>query len=311
MPRHRRSERIRSDKRLRTNYVKLVTKQFMQAFHNVAMERMRYLSRIHRKIEEAKRKAIRERAEKLAEAIKKRQVTVYAVYQYDALRNANIEQSLINRYGVELDDLILTLAEYSKNGFSGIPPTEPNPDKIRAIGSFYYAPFNSEDIHSTACAIRLTPKTARVLEGMKADFYVIAVNTPEGLMSQVIPRSNPMYHLVEYLAKIMRRKGRREKHTRKRKGHYGVIQPDEPIHMVYTNWFEERYPIPLRYAINSKYDLKWFNAISVGLPERAFRLGDVNIIAIIGRKGKLTKVIGKRKDFVAVYERSKIVRGKF
>jgi len=311
MARHRHAERVRSDKRLRVNYVKLVTQQFMQAFHNVAMERMRYLSRIHREIRERERKAIRERSKELLEALKKRQLTVYAVYTDDALRNANIEKALIDKYGVELDDLILTLAEYSRNGFNGIPPTEPNPDKIRDVGSFYYAPFNSEDIHSTTCAIRITPKTARVLEGMEADFYIIAVNTPEGLMSKIIPRSDPTYYLLEYLRKIMRRKGRKEKHTRKRKGHYGIIQPNEPIHMVYTNWFEERYPIPLKYAINSKYDLKWYNAISVGLPERAFRLGDVNIIAIIGRKGKLTKVIGKRKDFVAVYERSQIVRGKF
>ena len=242
--------------------------------------------------------------------IKERKITVFAVYQYDALRNANIEKALIDRYGIELDELINRLAEYSRNGFSGIPPTELNPDKIRDVGSFYYAPFNSDEIHTTACAIRITPKTMRVLEGMEADFYVITINTPQGLTSYIIPRSNPMYHLAEYLAKIMRRKGRREKHTRKRKGHYGTINPNELINMVYTNWFEEQYPIPLKYAINSKYDLKLFNAWSVGLPERAFRLGDVNIIAIIGRKGKLTKVIGKRKDFIAIYERSEIVRGK-
>ena len=311
MARHRHAERVRSDKRLRANYVKLVTQQFLQAFHSVAIDRMRYISRIHERLERAKRKAIRERAEKLAEAIRKRRVTIYAVYQYDALRNANIESAFVNKYGVELDELLLTLSEYSRNGFSGIPPTEPNPDKIRDVGRFYYAPFNSEDIHSTACAIRLTPKTAQVLKDLPADFYVIAVNTPEDLTSFIVPRSNPIYHLLEYLAKIMRRKGRREKHTRKRKGHYGTINPDEPIHMVYTNWFEERYTIPLKHAINCKYCLKWYNGISVGLPERAFRTGDVNVIAIVGRKGKLTKKIGKRKDAVAIYDRSQIVRGKF
>jgi len=311
MARHRHAERKRSDQRLRANYVKLVTQQFLQAFHNVIMERKRFLTRIHRKIEEAKHKAIRERAQKLAEAIKKRKVTIYAVYQYDALRNANVEQAFINKYGVELDELLLALSDYSRNGFGGIPPTELRAEKIGNVGRFYYAPFNPEDIHSTACAIRLTPKTAQVLKDLPADFYVIAVNTPEDLTSFIVPRSNPVYHLLEYLQKIMRRKGRKERHTRKRKGHYGVIRDDEPIHMVYTNWFEERYTIPLKHAVNCKYCLKWYNAWSVGLPERAFRMGDVNVIAIVGRKGKLTKKVGRKINAVTVYERSQIVRGKF
>jgi len=310
MPRHRRSERIRSDKRLRTNYITLITKQFLQSFHNVAMERMRYLSRIHREIRERERKAIRERSYKLIEAIKKRKVTIYAVYSYDALRDANIEKTIIDRYGIELDELINTLASYSTNAFNAVPPTETKPDKIKAIGTFYYSPFNPNEIHTTACAIRLTPKTSRVLKDMPADFYVIAVNTPEDLTSFIIPRSNPMYHLLEYLRKILRRKGRREKHTQKRKGHYGVIRDKEPINIVYTNWFEEQCPIPLRIAINSKYDLKWFNGISIGLPERCFRMGDVNVIAIIGRKGKLTKKLGKKIDTITVHERSSIISGK-
>ena len=310
MSRHRHSEKVRSDKRLRTNYIKAITQQFLEAFHNVAVERMRYLSRIHRKMDEAKRKAIRERANKLAEGLKKRKLTVYAVYSYDTLRKANIEANIIERYGVELDELLLTLSEYSRNGFGGIPPTELNPDKIRDVGRFYYAPFNQDEIHTTACAIRITPKTAKVLEGLEADFYVIAVNTPKDLTSMIIPRSNPVYHVLEYLRKIMRRKGRRERHTRKRKGHFGVIDPNEPIHMVYTNWLEERYTIPLKHAINCGYCLKWYNGISIGLPERSFRMGDVNVIAIIGRKGEVTKRFGKTKDRALLYQRLSIVRGK-
>ena len=311
MPRHRHSERVRSDKRLRTNYIKAVTQQFLEAFHNVALERMRYLSRIHDEMRKRERKAIRERSKELLEALKKRRLTIYAVYSYDTLRKANIEANIIERYGVELDELLLTLSEYSRNGFSGIPPTEPNPDKIRNVGRFYYAPFNPDEIHTTACAIRLTPKTAQVLEGLKADFYVIAVNTPEDLTSMIVPRSNPVYHLLEYLRKIMRKKGRRERHTRKRKAHFGVIRGDEQIHMVYTNWLEERYAIPLKHAINCGYCLKWYNGISIGLPERAFRIGDVNVIAIIGRKGKVTKRFGKTKDWASLYDRLSIVKGKF
>jgi len=307
----RRVERKRRVERTYKAYSEITKSNLINRFREMLRERLKKLRDFIREQREKWKKLIDKRREKTINLIKQRKITVFAVYQYDALRNANIEKALIDRYGIELDELINRLAEYSKNGFSGIPPTELNIDKIRDVGSFYYAPFNPGEIHTTACAIRITPKTMRVLEGMEADFYVIAINTPQGLTSFIIPRSNPMYHLVEYLAKIMRRKGRREKHTRKRKGHYGTINPNELIHMVYTNWFEEQYPIPLRIAINSKYDLKLFNAWSVGLPERAFRLGDVNIIAIIGRKGKLTKVIGKRKDFIAIYERSEIVRGKF
>ena len=311
MPRHRRSERKRSDKRLRENYIRQLAVQFLRAFHEVAMARLRYLRRIHEKIERERRKAIRERAKLLLESLKQRQLTVYMVFSYDSLKSANIDKNLIEQYGVELDDLILSLAEYSTNAFSGVPPTEQRLDKIKAVGRYYYAPFNPEEIHTTACAIRLTPKTARVLHGLEADFYIIAINTPEGLMSMIIERSNPVYHLVEYLRKITRRKGRREKHTRKKKGHYGVIRPDEPIHMVYTNWFEERYSIPLKHALVCKYCLKKYNAHSVGLPERAMRLGDVNIIVIIKRKGKLTKKIGAKRDLLATFERSRIVKGKF
>jgi len=310
MARHRHAERKRSDKRLRLAYIKAVAVQFFTAFKNVALERLRYLSAIHERIRRRQREFIRERAERLTESLKRRKLTIYAVYSYDSLRKANIERTLIERYGVELDTLINTLAEYSRNGFVGIPPIEPNPDKIRDVGRFYYAPFNADEIHTTACAIRITPKTAAVLTDLPADFYIIVSNTPEDLTSFIVPRSNPVYHLLEYLMKIMRRKGRRERHTRKRKGHYGTINPDELIHMVYTNWFEERYAIPLKHAINCGYCLKWYNAHSVGLPERAFRSGDVNVIAIVGRKGKLTKKIGKRKDALAIYERSQIIRGK-
>jgi len=285
------------------------TIQFLRAFHDVAIARLRFLTRIHEEIDRERRKAIRERAEKLKQAISKRQVTVYAVYTYDALRDANIEQSLIDRYGVELDELIETLGELSKNGMSYVLPEWSNKDKLKAVGRFYFAPFNPNEIHSTACAIRLTPKTADIFLDQPADFYIIAINTPEGLTSLIVERSNPVYHLLEYLAKIMRRKGRREKHTRKRKGHYGTINPDEPLNMVYTNWFEERYTLPLWHAINCKYCLKLFNAHSVGLPERAFRMGDVNVIAILGRKGKTTRKHGRKIDKITVYERGVAVQG--
>ena len=311
MVRHRHAERVRSDKRLRTQYIKAVTKQFLQAFHDAMMERLRYLSEIHERIRERQVKQIRERAKQLAEFIKQRKLTVYAVYQYDALRKANIERTFIERYGVELDQLIITLSEYSSNAYWFIPSEEPNRDKIADVGRFYYAPFNQDEIHTTACAIRLTPKSARVLDGMKADFYIIAINTPEGLTSMLIPRSNPVYHLCEYLMKIMRKKGRKERHTRKRKAHFGVIRPNEQLNMVYTNWFEEKYPITLNHAINCTYCLKWFNAWSIGLPERAFRLGDVNVVAIINRKGKWSlKRMTFRSFRQQVIERSKIVRGK-
>ena len=309
MARNRHSERERSDKRLRSNYIKQVTVQYLRVFHDVAIARLRFLTRIHEEIEKERRKAIRKRAEKLKKAISKRQVTVYAVYSYDSLREANIDSVLIERYGVELDELLLSLGELSRNGMSYVLPEWDNANKLKAIGRYYYAPFNQDEIHSTACAIRLTPKTADIFLNQPADFYIIAVNTPEGLTSLIVERSNPVYHLLEYLAKIMRRKSRRERHTRKRKGHYGVIQKDELLNMVYTNWFEERYTLPLWHAINCKYCLKLFNAHSVGLPERAFRLGDVNVIAILGRKGKWTKRFGRKIDKLTVYERGKAVEG--
>jgi len=285
------------------------TIQFLRAFHDVAIARLRFLTRIHEEIDRERRKAIRERAEKLKQAISKRQVTVYAVYSYDALRDANIEQSLIDRYGVELDELLTAIGDLSRNGMSYVLPEWDNANKLKAVGRFYFAPFNPNEIHSTACAIRLTPKTADIFLDQPADFYIIAINTPEGLTSLIVERSNPVYHLLEYLAKIMRRKGRRERHTRKRKGHYGIIQKDEPLNMVYTNWFEERYTLPLWHAINCKYCLKLFNAHSVGLPERAFRMGDVNVIAILGRKGKTTRKHGRKVDKITVYERGVTVQG--
>ena len=309
MARNRHSERERSDKRLRSQYIKQTAIQYLRVFHDVAIARLRFLTRIHEEIERERRKAIRERAKQLGEALKKRQLTVYAVYSYDSLRDANIDSVLVERYGAELDELIAALGELSRSGMSYVLPEWPNADKLKAVGRYYYAPFNPNEIHSTACAIRLTPQTANIFLNQPADFYIIAVNTPEGLTSLIVERSNPVYHLLEYLAKIMRRKSRRERHTRKRKGHYGVIAKDEPLNMVYTNWFEERYTLPLWHAINCKYCLKLFNAHSVGLPERAFRMGDVNVIAILGRKGKWSRRFGRKIDKITVYERGKAVEG--
>ena len=111
MARNRHSERERSDKRLRSNYIKQVAVQYLRVFHDVAIARLRFLTRIHEEIERERRKAIRERAKQLGEALKKRQLTVYAVYSYDSLRDANIDSVLIERYGAELDELIAALGE--------------------------------------------------------------------------------------------------------------------------------------------------------------------------------------------------------
>jgi len=257
------------------------------------MENRRYLTAMHKRIQRRIREAYKERAEELVKDLKKRKFTVYAIFTNTEELKSKMEQNLINRYGARLDELIYTLAEYSRNAFSGIPPSEPNPDTVKAVGRYLYCPFNQDEIHTTACAIRLTPLTAERLRGLEADFYVIVSNNPEDLQAVIIERSNPVYHVMEFLRKILQKKRRGERHTRKRKGHYGIIDKNEPIHLVYTNWFEERFTLPLWHVINCGYCRKLFESFTIGIPQRGFRVRDINVVAIIRRKGATTKRYGK------------------
>jgi len=310
MPRHRHSERVRSDKRLREPYKKRIALQLVRAFWDTIMSNKRYLTAMHKRIQKRIREAYKERAEELVKDLKKRKFTVYAIFTNTEELKSRIEQNLINRYGARLDELIYTLTEYSRNAFSGIPPTESEPDMVKAVGRYLYCPFNQDEIHTTACAIRLTPLTAERLRGLEADFYIIVSNNPEDLQAVIIERSNPVYHVMEFLRKILQKKRRGERHTRKRKGHYGIIDKNEPIHLVYTNWFEERFTLPLWHVINCGYCRKLFESFTIGIPQRGFRVRDINVVAIIGRKGVTTKRYGKVIAKWSVYDRSRRVRGK-
>ena len=310
MPRHRRYERRRSDKRLRENYKRAVALQLIKSLWDTIMENRRFLTAMHKRIQKRIRDHYKEQAKRIIEEAKKRKFTIYAVFNNPEELKAKIEQNIINRYAVELDSLISALADFSRNSFNAIPPNTPNADKIKAVGRYLYCPFNANEIHSTACAIRLTPLTAEKLQGLEADFYIIVANNPEDLQAILIERSNPVYHVMEFLRRILAKKRRGEKHTRKRKGHYGVIKRDERIHMVYTNWFEERYSLPLWHVINCSYCRKLFESFTIGIPQRGFRVADINIVAIIQRKGRSTKLYGRKLDKHVVWERSQRVRGK-
>jgi len=264
-----------------------------------------------RRREFARREALREeqraltmvRLQRQQDLIRAMKLKTEAIIQDEHRLLAAIEKMWTDYYYPQLQELVGTLAELSSNGMMFIPPETPNRGLVKAFARYFYCPTNPSEIHGSIMAVRITPLTMQYLEGLNADMYIVAQVTPEQLASQAVERSNPEYHLLEYLRYIMANKRRKERFRKKRKGHYGTISSDELLTPVYTNWLEERHKVKLGHFINCSYCRKWYEAQSIGKPELFGELKHVNVVAIIGRKGKVTKQWGSRVDKWALTER--------
>jgi len=204
-------------------------------------------------------------------------------------------------YGVEnVRERFRRIIGYARAGFGGIPETEDS--LTHEIAQRYYTPLNATDHHFTGNFVRLTDLTYQFLEGMKADFNV-AYQTEIGNLSSAWSRvANTMLQLAEFLSELMRRKGRRERVRNKSKGHYGVVDYDEPIHTVIDL---DRIPIdeqPLNSLLGNTYNLARDKARSVGRPELANRIISVGVYVIPERKSKLAKKEILTKDATLSYE---------
>jgi len=138
--------------------------------------------------------------------------------------------------------------------------------------------------------------------GMEADFNIAYQTEIGNLSSPWTKVANTTLQLAEFLSEMMRRKGKRERVRNKSKGHYGVIDYDEPIHTVIDF---NRIPvdeIPLNSALGNTYNIARDKARSVGRPELANRIISTGIYVIPERKSKLAKREILTKDPTLSYE---------
>jgi len=204
-------------------------------------------------------------------------------------------------YGIEIiREIFRRLIGYAKAGYGGIPETEDS--LTHEIAQRYYTPLNSDNHHFTANFIRVTDLTMQFLQDMKADFNV-AYQTEIGNLASAWTRvANVMLQLAEFLSELMRRKSKRERVRNKSKGHYGVVDYDEPIHTVIDL---NRIPVdeqPLNSLLGNTYNLARDKARSVGRPELANRIISTGIYVIPERKSKLAKKEILTKDATLSYE---------
>jgi len=204
-------------------------------------------------------------------------------------------------YGIEvIRDVFRRIINYARAGFGGIPREEDS--LTHEIAQRYYTPLNATDHHFTGNFIRLTDMTMQFLEGMRADFNVAYQTEVGNLTSPWTRVANVMLQLAEFLSELMRRKSKRERVRNKSKGHYGVIDYDEPIHTVIDF---NRIPIdeqPLNSLLGNTYNLARDKARSVGRPELANRIITVGVYVIPERKSKLAKREILTKDPTLSYE---------
>jgi len=204
-------------------------------------------------------------------------------------------------YGIEvIRNVFKRIINYAKAGFGGIPETEDS--LTHEIAQRYYTPLNATDHHFTGNFVRLTDLTYQFLEGMKADFNIAYQSEIGNLSSPWTRVANVMLQLAEFLSELMRRKSKRERVRNKSKGHYGVVDYDEPIHTVIDL---NRIPVdeqPLNSLLGNTYNLARDKARSVGRPELANRIITTGIYVIPERKSKLAKKEILTKDATLSYE---------
>ena len=204
-------------------------------------------------------------------------------------------------YGVEnVRERFRRLINYAKAGYGGIPKTEDS--LTHEIAQRYYTPLNATDHHFTGNFVRLTDLTMQFLEGMKADFNVAYQSEIGNLTSAWSRVANVMLQLAEFLSELTRRKRKRERVRNKSKGHYGVVDYDEPIHTVIDF---NRIPVDeqsLNVLLGNTYNLARDKARSVGRPELANRIISTGIYVIPERKSKLAKKEILTKDATLSYE---------
>jgi len=219
----------------------------------------------------------------------------------DVERTESKKEIGLLEYGIEvIRDVFRRIINYAKAGFGGIPREEDS--LTHEIAQRYYTPLNADNHHFTGNFVRLTDLTYQFMEGMRADFNVAYQTEIGNLTSPWTRVANVMLQLAEFLSELMRRKGRRERVRNKSKGHYGVIDYDEPIHTVIDF---NRIPIdeqPLNSLLGNTYNLARDKARSVGRPELANRIVTTGIYVIPERKSKLAKREILTKDPTLSYE---------
>ena len=208
---------------------------------------------------------------------------VNAVYRHIERTLARYEHNLVQTYGLtQLQQHITALADYAKAGLSGVPYDAPS--LTHEFAHHYYAPLNPSHYHFTANMIRLTDLTMQFLQGMKAELYTAYRADLQDMVSPWMRVANILLQLAEFLAMLMRKKGRREKVKNKARGHYGTVDYNEVIHTIINVNLVPVDGLPLNTLLGNTYEFAREKAISLGKPELATKFIALGVFAIPLRK---------------------------
>jgi hypothetical protein len=105
---------------------------------------------------------------------------------------------------------------------------------------------------------------------------------------------------------MLRRKPRKERFRKKRKGHFGKLSFNEPIHTLMTADFREHAKIKLSLLLLGSTLLARQEALSRGKPEVFSKA--VDIVAIIGRRSKYSKGLAQKHDSYTITKRLKTIK---
>jgi len=208
---------------------------------------------------------------------------VNAIYRHVERTLARYEQKMVQVHGIDkLHECIDNIVQCARSGMSGLAP---DVDTLtHELAHHYYAPINPSHYHFTANMIRLTDLTVQFMQGMKAELYTAYRADLKDVASPWVRTANILLQLAEFLTMLMRKKGRREKVKNKARGHYGVIQYNEPIHTIININLTPVDALPLDTLLGNTYEFAREKAISLGKPELATKFIALAVFAIPERR---------------------------
>lgn len=308
MPRRQARQRERRIKRLTESFKHIVSdigEKLRQSVNNV-------FNTNNRRFEDNRNEIVRKRTTKKRDIVKQmieqRELSDFARVSYEHQDYINPDIIHYNNYEALVSEATDTIADLSRAGMGYIPSDYENLGYLKAFAKDFYCPINPDTIHFNMNAVKITDLTVTNLKNRKADFFVFHTEEVKDLRTPYSRVADAMRYMYFLLERILRQKSNRERNRRKHKGHWGVIQLNEPIHTIIDTAFRPILSTKLNLILGSPYWLKRDKAISMGRPELANRIKTVGVLAIIERKSKTTK---KEKHFGErwmIYERIK--RGK-
>jgi len=299
-------ERRRREERVIARYEKTIA-NYRAELSLLAKRNALVIRAVIRDVRKEDIKRIRDSLAKARLEAEKHRMPAKAQHQpHETLRDRAVELNWWLNYANQAAEAIKAIANASKAGLAGLPAGLP-PLTYEFAKDFYtyLAPY---DAHFSMYALRLNDLTIRLLEGLKADYYVAVGYKLEDVLSPYERPANIWYWLLELMLNYMLKKQRREKIRSKSKGHYGVINYEEPIHTAIDINRIGQFTQPLRTCIAHHYQLLKDKAFSLGYPHKWHKLSYIGVFGIIERKSKYSKKPNYYSQPISIYDRLKWLR---